>query len=293
MFMSNASAGTWEDRRSKLDEAAVYDRFRIFYSLSGKDALPRKRQIDSNNNKVPDFIESVGSRLIDADSFFRQEVGLRPPLKSKRYIGHAHYIDVNVLDFSNNKNGPKNGVAYDGTPLFNRSLSGQASLNVITIDLSGSVRLKSQSIEHELFHLYQNGYTYFKNRWYTEGTARWSELVMIGRIGNGEELPKTTIQKEELFNKSYAANKFWNRLIAKVDQKTLGKKFIRLLLEQLDYADDSAAKDRGMVNKNWKESEQRSNKNNLYIWNAAIESAKRINDGQIASYDKLQALLLL
>ncbi|MFT5718635.1 MAG: hypothetical protein ACI9T7_002842 [Oleiphilaceae bacterium] len=114
--------------------------------------------------------------------------------------------------------------------MFNGSLSGQVSLNVLTIDLSGLVRLKSQSIEHELFHLYQNGYTFFKNRWYTEGTARWSELVMSGHIGRGEELPKTTIQKEELFNKSYGANKFWNELIAKVDQKTLGKKFVRYYL---------------------------------------------------------------
>jgi hypothetical protein len=100
MFPSISSAGAWENRRSNHEEVAVYDHYRIFYSLSGKDALPRKRQIDSNNNQVPDFIESVRNRLIDADSFFQHEVGLKPPLKGKRYIGRAHYIDVNVLDFS-------------------------------------------------------------------------------------------------------------------------------------------------------------------------------------------------
>jgi len=271
-----ASAGAWEDRRSKLDQVAIYGEYRIFYSLSGKDALPKHRKIDSDKSGIPDFIESVGRRLTDAGRFFRSEVGLVPPLKSKRYMGKAHYIDVNILDFSNNKKGPKNGVAYDGTTKFNRARSGQVSLNVLVIDLSGSVRLKTNSVEHELFHLYQNGYTFFKNRWYTEGTARWSELIIEGRVGSSELLPDSKFTREKLFKKTYDANSFWNELIIKVDRNSQGKRFIKILLEELDYADNIAARKRGLSNSYWKESEQRSTDNNIYIWNATLKAIQRV-----------------
>jgi hypothetical protein len=282
-----ASAGSWEDRRSKLDQVAIYDKYRIFYSLSGKDALPRDRRGDYDKNGIPDFIESVGVRLTDADKLFRGEVGLIPPLKSKRYIGKAHYIDVNILDFSNNKKGPKNGVAYDGTPKFNRSRSGQLSLNVLVIDLSGSVRLNTNSVEHELFHLYQNGYTFFKNRWYTEGTARWAELIMLGRIGNGASLPDSESTRERLFNKTYAANSFWNELIRKIDSGTQGKHFIKALLEELDYSDDIATRKRGLDYSYWKESEQRSTDNNIYIWKATLKAIQRTGKTSDPEINKL------
>lgn len=277
IFSCFVNAGAWEQRRSTLEKVAVYDEFRIFYSLSGVDELPKSRRADLNHNKVPDFIESIGKRLTDSNRFFKYDVGLKSPLKSNRYIGRAHYIDVNVLDFSNNPKGPKNGVAYDGTPKFNRSLVGQSSVNVLAIDIFGGVNLNTNTVEHELFHLYQNGYTYFKNRWYTEGTARWSELVIKGRIGKGSNLPKTINEKEKLFKKSYKANFFWNELFLITDKKNLGKRFIKYLLEELDNADDIAARARGINNKNWKESEQRSNKNNFYIWQAIADVSKKFS----------------
>ncbi len=276
LFSQMASAGSWEDRRSKLDQVAIYGEYRIFYSLSGKDALPKHRKVDSDKSGLPDFIESVGRRLTDADRFFRSEVGLVPPLKSKRYIGKAHYIDVNMLDFSNNKKGPKNGVAYDGTPKFNRARSGQVSRNVLVIDLSGSVRLKTHSVEHELFHLYQNGYTFFKNRWYTEGTARWSEKIIEGRIGSSELLPDSKFTRDKIFKKNYDASNFWNELIIKVDKKSQGKRFIKIFLEELDYADNIAARKRGLSDSYWKESEQRSTDNNIYIWKATLKAIQRV-----------------
>lgn len=275
IFSCFVNAGAWEKRRSTLEKVAVYEDFRVFYSLSGKDELPKNRQTDSNYNNVPDFIENIGKRLMESNKFFKYEVGLKSPLKSKRYKGRAHYIDVNVLDFSNNKKGPKNGVAYDGTPKFNRSFVGKASVNVLAMDISGAVNLNSNTVEHELFHLYQNGYTYFKNRWYTEGTARWSELVIKGRIGKGSKLPNTKIAKEKLFKKSYDANFFWNELIIITDKNNLGKSFIKNLLEELDSVDDIAAISRGINVKDWKESEQRSTKNNFYIWQAINSVSKK------------------
>lgn len=271
-----AHAGSWEDRRSNLNQVAVYNQYRIFYALSGKDSLPSERQVDTDKNGIPDFIEKIGARLTHAEHVFKREVGLTPPLKSKRYIGKAHYIDINVLDFSNNKKGPKSGVAYDGTPKFNRIKTGQASLNVLAIDLSGSLRLKTHSVEHELFHLYQNGYTFFKNRWYTEGTARWSELIIEGRIGRGKPLPDSQNAKNNLFKKTYAANTFWNELIIRIDKNTQGKHFIKALLEELSYADNIAANTRGLNHSHWKESEQRDVDNNTYIWKATLKAIQRL-----------------
>ncbi|SFD11510.1 hypothetical protein [Pseudoalteromonas denitrificans] len=275
IFSCFVNAGSWEKRRSTLEKVAVYDEFRIFYSLSGKDKLPKSHRVDINHNKVPDFIESIGKRLTDSNRFFKYDVGLKNPLNSNRYRGLVHYIDVNVLDFSNNKKGPKNGVAYDGTPKFNRSLAGKTSVKVLTMDISGGVNLNSNTVEHELFHLYQNGYTYFKNRWYTEGTARWSELVIKGRIGKATKLPKTKAAKEKLFKKTYGASSFWNELIVIIDKENLGKSFIKYLLEELESVDDMAARSRGIDNKNWKESEQRSKKNNFYIWQAINSVSKK------------------
>ncbi len=271
------NAGAWQDRRSRLEQVAVYKQFRIFYSLSGKEALPSKHRLDANKNSTPDFIEHIGKRLITADNFFSNDVHLKPPLKSKRYINQAHYIDVNVLNFTLNKKGPKNGIAYDGTPKFNRSLARQRSTKVLVIDLNNSLNLKTNTVEHELFHLYQNGYSYFKNRWYTEGTARWSELVSQNKLRMGKPLPRSNLEKQQLFKQSYQASSFWNELIAKTDKSNNGKKFIKLLLEQLAKADDIAARKRGISNKNWPEKQQRSALNNDFIYNAAIQVSKQLN----------------
>lgn len=283
-------AGSWEERRNKLDRVAIYDKFRVFYSLSGSDSVPDDRKIDANGNGTPDFIEEVGARLRNMDDFLRKEVALVSPLKSNRYIGKAHYIDVNILGFSGHKQGPKNGVAYDGTPKFSRSLIGQVSLNVLAIDLSGSVDLKTNSVEHELFHLYQNGYTFFKNRWYTEGTARWSELIILNRIGKRGALPDTVIARDELFKKTYTASTFWNELIFNLDNHAKGKIFIKHFLEELDYADNLAAKERGLSNISWKESEQRSKANDQYIWQAIKNVVRRMNTSSVKD-EAIQSLI--
>ncbi len=276
LFVSSfCHAGKWLERRSKLDKVAIYDHFRVFYTLKGRDALPQKRQVDLDKNGIPDFIDKVGGRLLETDQTFTDDVGLTPPLKNKRYRGKAFYIDINVLRFSKEGKGPKNGIAYDGIVKFNRELSEQTTTRVLAIDLSSSVRLQSNSIEHELFHIYQNGYTYFKNRWYTEGTARWSELINDGKLGKSGELPKTLGDKHELYNKSYDAKGFWNALIHRVDKKSKGKVFIRHLLEQLDRLDNLAAINRGISPVKWKESEQRSSENSDYIWLAIINALNK------------------
>ena len=45
----------------------------------------------------------------------------------------------------------------------------------LTIDIDRDIGTRNLTPAHELFHAFQNGYTLFKNAWYTEGTARWAE----------------------------------------------------------------------------------------------------------------------
>jgi hypothetical protein len=290
IVFNSANAESWKDRRSKLDKSYIKNEFRIFYSLNGRDALPKNRHIDKNKNGVPDFIDEVSKRLIKSKRFFVKEIGLRPPLRSKRYVSRANYIDINILDFSRNKTGPKNGVAYDGTPKFNRDVTGDISTNVLAIDLSGSVKLKTNSVEHELFHLFQNGYTYFKNRWYTEGTARWSEVIILNRIGRSDKLPETSADVAKLYSKTYKASLFWNDIIKISDRGNLGKRYIKELLEQLDYFDNRVARKRGIRSKDWKEVEQRSKGNDKYILLAAIEAVRKVNK-QAYEEESIQRLI--
>ncbi|WP_105102236.1 hypothetical protein [Microbulbifer pacificus] len=293
LLLSDMVSGeTIASRRQNLDNVAIVDRFRIFYSLSGIDALPPERRIDLNKNGTPDYIEKLARRFIHVDRFYREDVGLVSPLDSDRYRGHASYIDINLIDLARNKKGPKNGIAYDGTPKIDRSAASQKSVNVLLIDLSNALSWENRSVEHELFHLYQNGYTYFKNPWYTEGTARWSEYVMDGRIGAGGTLPRTKDQLHMLFGKKYDASSFWNELILRCDMADRGKNFIRHLLEALKELDSVAAEDRQMNTTNWKESEQRSKDNDPYIWRAVLKAMEAM-EFPVSSDKEISALFQL
>ncbi len=292
LFSDLVSGGTLPDRRQSLDRVAITDRFRIFYTLSGKDALPSERQTDADNSGTPDYIEQLAQRFVKVDKFYRTKVGLISPLDSDRYKGRAHYIDINLLNLSDDKGKTRNGIAYDGTPKLDRVVAGAESLNVLLIDLSNSLSWENKTVEHELFHLFQNGYTYFKNPWYTEGTARWSELIMNGRLGSGGGLPHSEDQKQELFHKTYDANTFWNELILRSDKAALGKNFIKKLLEKLGEIDGVAARDRGIESAPWPESEQRSEDNDPYIWRAVLETMREIgytesNDKDVSKLHKL------
>jgi len=114
----------------------------------------------------------------------------------------------------------------------------------------------------------------------TEAQLEIYEQKLVDDKGNKDlkkkiERAKTTIEKEKLFKKSYDANSFWNEVIIITDKNNLGKSFIKNLLEELDNVDDIAARSRGINVKNWKESEQRSTKNNFYIWQAINSVSKR------------------
>ncbi len=64
---------------------------------------------------------------------------------------------------------------------------------------------KTLTPSHEYFHILQNSYTMFKNRWYSESTARWSESIFKKGAAKQDNLPNSQKQIKELFDKTYDA----------------------------------------------------------------------------------------
>jgi hypothetical protein len=269
----NAFAG-WVTQRSALSERYEIDEFRIFYSLSGDNALPESKRIDKDNNGIPDFVERIGDKLVSARDYYCNQVGLVHPMESDRYYSKVDYIDINLMKMPLKTGGAKNGMAYDGIQDFKRK-NDRDGLRVLAIDISNNLSSTNPTPCHELFHLYQNGYTMYKNKWYTEGTARWAEKIMEQSLGEIGALPKNSDEVMALFKKSYAANTFWNAIVSKVDYENNGKEFMKAFLEEMQKSDKEASNDRGLDPYDWKESMQKDDSNNPYIWDALVKTLEK------------------
>ncbi len=242
--------------------------FQIFYTLTGKDKLPLKNQIDKNNNSIPDYIEFIGTQLNKASIIFK-ELGFTNPLNSQRYKNKVSFIRVSVKSLKNN------GLAFDGY-----------SNSHLSIHISNNLSQNSLTPLHEYFHLIQNGYTMFKNRWFTEGTARWSEALLNESIVNRQKLPTTIKQlNKDFLNQTYKTDVYWNQMAylcgKKTNNKLYGYDFIENILEGFDQKDKQVTKKMNYKKYNWKEKEQKSADNNHYmlcsIRETLLKSCKSLN----------------
>lgn len=294
-------ASEWTDRRASLRVLFQVEEFRVFYDLEGPDQLPTEFRSDADGDGTPDLVQNIALQMVVARELFTEVLGLRHPFAGARYKRRTKYIDINLLKFPLKKGGPKNGVAYDGIVDFERPIDKKRSVKVLAIDLSNRVNVMTATPAHELFHLYQNGYTMFKNRWYTEGTARWAEYAFKRGVGKAGRFPRDHAELQELLGKSYTASGFWNALCVHIDPSGMliiprrleertyvggvdrvldvdhlhGVGFIKALLRELDKQDAVASRDRGRKSHHWKESAQKDPGNNRYIWNAVKKVLKR------------------
>ncbi len=254
---------------ASLNHMYKINEFKIFYTLTGKDKLPYKYQIDKDNNSVPDYIESIGTQLNRASIIFK-ELGFINPLNSQRYKNKASFISVSVKSLKNN------GIAFDGI-----------SNSYLSIHISNNLSPYSLTPLHEYFHLIQNGYTMFKNRWFTEGTARWSEFLFRETKGNRSELPSTIEQlNKDFLNQTYDADVYWNQMAYLCGKKNInqiyGYDFMRQILEDLEKADKKVSQNRNYNKYQWKEKNQKSIDNNQYmicsIKNTLLNSCGTLNE---------------
>ncbi len=121
-------------------------------------------------------------------------------------------IDVNVWTLGN-----KNGSAGDAIVNYHRPSDPPEGVEVLTIDLSAKLPPRNLSPAHELFHQFQNGYSQFKNAWYYEGMARWSEDLFRSGAGAADALPASGTELEALFARSYDASRTWQALARATD----------------------------------------------------------------------------
>lgn len=286
----------WQRDRAALDKRFVHDEFRIHYTLAGKNALPAAGQRDTDGNSVPDKIQNLALQLVTARRCYVEALGLRHPFDSPRYKGRVKFVDVNVWVLPNS-----NGMAGDAIVNYHRDNDPPEGVEVLTIDLAARLTIRNLSPAHELFHVFQNGYTLFKTPWYYEGVARWSEDLL--RAGAGEDglLPASVADMEKLFKLSYGANRFWQALARATDSTGkvrvpenlrgiryvgadkpiieddvfYGAQFLKVLLEELDRQDDVASREGKLNPLDWPEARQRAAENNRYIWNAVAAACGR------------------
>ncbi len=309
----------WKKRRSGLDKIHIVDEFRIYYTLQGDDALPKTQ--DLNKNSIPDQIENLALQLTTARDLYTDVFKLRHPLESPRYKDEAEFIDVHVgaLPLSTPFNPDKikgNGSAGDAAINYYRPSDPEAGITALTIDISRKLDTSNLSPAHELFHLFQYGYTMFKGSWFTEGTARWTESAFRKGSGHPTELPLTKSDQEKLFALSYDAEGFWSKLAQTAyprdrldvpadllrhtyigskeriirDEKFLGASLLKPLLEALDAADDRVTAELKLKTFGWPEALQRSADNNPYIWSAIVEVASEHSANSKAIQSMIQSL---
>ncbi|WP_370264304.1 hypothetical protein [Limnobacter sp.] len=141
--------------------------FRLFYTTEGIHAVSDD---DGNRNGIPDRVDDILIQLIAADWWFENVLKLTPPLQQARYA-HAAGIELHIMNLDTGS-----GLAFDEPtkPSWYEGLI--ANSPTLKIKLSARVDARSNPTPaHELFHLYQYGYTSFKTQWFTEGMARWIE----------------------------------------------------------------------------------------------------------------------
>lgn len=289
----------WQRRRAALDRVHRADEFRIYYTFDGPDALPDRA--DVNSNAVPDRIENIALQLVIARTIYTNSMKLRHPLHSPRYAGRARFIDVNVGALPFESGGKKqNGGAGDAIVNYRRPGDPGGGVSVLTIDIACGLPPENLTPAHELFHSFQYGYTLFKNGWFLEGMARWSESTLRAGAGRPGELPRSSKELEALFAASYEASGFWNAVASALDPNgrldlpagslearyvggptpvvaddlLRGVEVMRRVLEALDRADDAVSRREGLDPLDWKESRQKATENNPCIWSGVIEALR-------------------
>lgn len=262
---------------STFESVYTISNFKIFYTLYGDNKLPTYNQVDDNHNNIPDYIELIGKQLEESRRLFHS-MNYINPLESKRYKSKAYFITVSIVTMKNK------GTTYDGINKAKKN-NLERSKPSLAMKISNTLSPNSLTPLHEYFHLIQNGYTMFKNRWYTEGTARWSESLLKSGVGKHKRLPQSNYELNTILSQTYKTSYMWNRLTHLVDKNSCqsvalgnhricGTEFMKSFLENLMRYDKLVSREMRYCRYNWKEKDQKSSKNNKYILMALIDTIK-------------------
>jgi len=285
---------------SDLESVFQDKKIRVFYSNNSLSKNFLIDRTDYNNNRIPDYVENVAiqaNATIDALT----QLEFLNPLLSQRYVGQADYIDIHLVSLKGN------GIAYEVPVNFvkNPTKSNKCALLIkVRNNLEKFPGNYWTTVTHEIFHLYQYGYSQFKGGWYLEGMTRQMERVLkedkVER--KNSSLPSTYSELDKgVYLVSY--NKLWSRLatlsddlnndinwsaelksrkyidnsIVLKDNKLRGYKFIKRVLENMKTISNNVSLKKGIDKNNWNEEGQNDPNNKVYIMKAIQMSMNQFN----------------
>lgn len=298
LTVSGTCYASWKTEREVLDHQLRFDRFKVYFTTSGDADFFQDVRPDAATMETKLF--ALRDQLQRGDLFYQKALGLLPPPDSPKGL-QAKSIHLHVLAMDK-----KMGSAGDTVQQMNyRHFKDNEP--ALLIALSRRWKPGNLTPEHELFHLYQYGYTHFKNPWYLEGLAASLEFYFRGGLlsADSESLPKTTAEINSLLKRSYSAKVFWNKMLQSCLKETMQSRFdvqnsqtnamksnwLKALLEELAIQDRKAAEDRGIDPVRWPEKEQRSVRNHPYILQG-IQNSLSLCEGKSTNEVKLFSLAI-
>lgn len=279
-----------------LDKKYTSEGLRIFYTTDSQSPNAVADLTDKNNNNVPDYIENIAIQFNTSRKALNH-LGFQDPLESPRYKGLAKSIDIHVMKLNGN------GLAYE-VPYIHTKNPLKENQCALFISLRNNLEVFPSNwsvIHHELFHLYEYGYTQFKASWFLEAMSAWSErLIRVGGVKTtGVILPGSVSDTEaSIFNVAY--NSMWDRLAFIADKKKpklslpqnlfdakyingdkvikdnllYGHAFIKTTLEKLRDNSMAVSKEKGWEPYGWSEANQKNPAFNKYIVKSAEEAMR-------------------
>lgn len=218
------------------------DRIRVFYETEGVAAV---KPADLDQNGVPDQVDDIARQVWATHDLFCGSLGFVDPFKCERYP-NIKWIEVHIRDRDSLKD--RSGVAYSNYSKA-QALPGEESAGrVLKMSIASDLNApRNITPSHEMFHLIQYSTTHFKNAWFLEGLARWSEHA-LDRKGLGEfkysprgPWPQSRSNLPQLFGMKYDSEfVLWNPIARATDQQgLLTKMHVSDRLKELKYSDGS------------------------------------------------------
>ena len=191
--------------------------FYVIYEAEGSDAV---NKTDANLNGVPDVVEDIATQLNAARELFNGVFNFPDPLTSERFA------NVTSIEITFAAKSDMTAPAFAFASVRKNSLH-DPNEQSLKIKMSNAVNPhKSSTPAHEYFHLIQFGATYFRNKWFTEGMAQWSEdAVAKMNYPDGRDVVLTLespAAADKLFRSKYAASKLlWYPLAVNMRDKAM------------------------------------------------------------------------
>ena len=190
----------------------------VFYVIYDAEGAAAVNKTDVNLNGVPDVVEDIATQLNAAREVFNGVFNFPDPLTSERFA------NVTSIEITFAAKSDMTAPAFAFASVRKNSLH-DPNEQSLKIKMSNAVNPhKSFTPAHEYFHLIQFGATYFRNKWFTEGMAQWSEdAVAKMNYPDGRDVALTLespAATDKLFRSKYAASKLlWYPLAVNMRDK--------------------------------------------------------------------------